>query len=754
MGVFWISLGIVALFLLAGSLVVLAVRDRDRRPAFFEGTEDSTGRLAGETSRTLGEGVSARLGGREGASESAGSGEDTQTPTEEVHPVTEEGQARSDETTMRDDDHRGPGIFDLPGSETPERDLTDGRGSPHKPTEDDIGSGSRESRGSRTGEKAGTVPLDINDAEEKPGSSLRIVWVAWYARGSYRIGVEVSPSDEAGVYRVYVGETQLSPARGRPGIHEVTSLVPVTVRYELVDGRLEEMTIEPDRIMLFKITTENVGRFVGRLTNGTYLLLIPKGWSLVPETAGSRAKVGVTDHIGWVLPIEDSSEAVTVRATDGTELALRRDSVFTLSTPDFVSDMDRRGFYLGSAPVVRLRSPCSQRMTVVVGEERAGLRRPRAVTVPPGTREYALDSLLEGLHWGWFFIRVYDSRDTLLESDQFVYLRDVAGIRMSGYQLLPGSSGHLAVAVGISHGSGVTVTTDGVTAYGVSSCAHSQGTSITVPPDPCVDFIDIGIVPLKGDKTTARIGVGRLWFQLGKGGSKADRDAWTDSPMELRLHDFEMSSNRTVFVQVPPRVRPLRLAVGFEGGQPVHLRVSPGEREAMLRLSKLFADVHSRRASNHPMELRLWLDGEPGHCVIGIVDPVIPTEVFTAWGRSKNATARASLRTCGSGQVICDGHRLDRRHPTVEVGCELLQKALSILAENSLPPGTDLLITTKSKGYKTVRRSKATAHAIGRILGKISPWLRARLKREGLGGAPPREALIAIPDESAETNRG
>jgi hypothetical protein len=75
---------------------------------------------------------------------------------------------------------------------------------------------------------------------------------------------------------------------------------------------------------------------------------------------------------------------------------------------------------------------------MILGEEGSGRDRWRTQFSPKaGSVEQELRSELAGRRGGWYFIRVYDRQDNLLESMDFRFMTPLRGITVSPYKHLP-----------------------------------------------------------------------------------------------------------------------------------------------------------------------------------------------------------------------------------------------------------------------------------------------------------------------------
>jgi hypothetical protein len=71
--------------------------------------------------------------------------------------------------------------------------------------------------------------------------------------------------------------------------------------------------------------------------------------------------------------------------------------------------------------------------------------------VARGSTEQDLTEVLLDWQSGWFFVRLYDDQDTILDSFDFRFVRPLVAVLVEGASSLPGPAGHGPVRVRFEH---------------------------------------------------------------------------------------------------------------------------------------------------------------------------------------------------------------------------------------------------------------------------------------------------------------
>jgi small subunit ribosomal protein S9 len=123
-----------------------------------------------------------------------------------------------------------------------------------------------------------------------------------------------------------------------------------------------------------------------------------------------------------------------------------------------------------------------------------------------------------------------------------------------------------------------------------------------------------------------------------------------------------------------------------------------------------------------------------------------PSNVFTATGRRKSATARVRLVE-GSGKLVVNGRVFDSYFSHENFSKQAYAPLLTV----DLREKVDVTVNVAGGGVSG--QAGATAHGIARALQKMNPELRAALKKAGHITRDPREKERKKPGQPGARKR-
>jgi small subunit ribosomal protein S9 len=125
---------------------------------------------------------------------------------------------------------------------------------------------------------------------------------------------------------------------------------------------------------------------------------------------------------------------------------------------------------------------------------------------------------------------------------------------------------------------------------------------------------------------------------------------------------------------------------------------------------------------------------------------VTATNVFTATGRRKTATARVRLVE-GSGKLIANGRDFENYFSHENFAKQAYAPLLTVELREKVD------VTVNLAGGGVAGQAGATAHGIARALQKMNPELRAALKKAGHITRDPREKERKKPGQPGARKR-
>jgi len=378
-----------------------------------------------------------------------------------------------------------------------------------------------------------------------------------------------------------------------------------------------------DRIrpyLVFKLRSDGLfGHLVSRTCGeGLYLSVFPERWVL--HSDGTLQPVRNTSMEGYVaglLQMYDTGDSYLLRATDGTEIPFETiKSQFALSGKVYDDGLDGvfGPLFLGAPPtIVAARDKALEQVkTLVVGREGSGRGRWRTYCQPDTSgEEILLPQELAKRKSGWYFVRIYNHRDELLESFDFRFVTSVKSIDIEPHSALPGPSGHLDIKVRILQdgealiyphddriGSLVRVVRDG---------------EYLLPPDPQCDVTLWYIEEAPGGPVQLRLVLNRFWWGLGTEDTVPTE--WADKEIRIERALFKATSSSCLWVKVPDADRQGVVLAGFERAAASPYRGNKGMIPVPLRE---FGDSPVLTGQRGPAVFKLWVAEANGECMAGV----------------------------------------------------------------------------------------------------------------------------------------
>lgn len=588
--------------------------------------------------------------------------------------------------------------------------------------------------------------IQINQAREsgaygegrslgEPGG-VRVELITWWAKGAQHVGLNVSCEGNVDAVRYESGEhLLLAPQRGSPQerVYVLTQMGSVVV--ETSGGSLK-LELQSDEVLIFKLHAEkgSRGHWVRFVSQGKYVMVCPESWEIRGQA--SRQSCSISGYAAYVFECAHDLCPPVVILPTGEERALETRQAYRLEGPVFRTDSDPRPLYLGTAPKLVAPEPFKAGTTVVVGTEGKGTKKHWRCKLHalPGTRELTLENALEEANSGWFFVRVYEDDDVLLDSLDFLFLRPVKSVEVSSHPMFPGPEGHSTVCVVITHDDTARI----VSELDLLMTRKRGLTTVNLPPDP--EYDEVRLWAEVGGKryTDAAIVItsGRAWFGLGEHGRKPD--SWLDRPFELPREDFRPTKTTSIWVKLPSRHARTPLAAGFDRRK--------AKKYAPFSRSRLFViplrDFYDQPELSAPgslsasLNLYLWHGQSDEAHIVATVRSLPVARLWRACGRSKNVYAVALMRHPGSGQITCNGSPLaEFCQGQPRAGLSLVSKVVQDDSTASMLEGCSVEVITYGGTEKSTRICKAVAHSIANVLKQRDPTLAPKLKALGLGGA-------------------
>ena len=493
--------------------------------------------------------------------------------------------------------------------------------------------------------------------------------------------------------------------------------------------------------LLFKLSGQNQsqGRRVKSPSSGSYLVMVPDNWERDATSSGpppvTPEPVFIPGYQAHFFELEKDGVGQIAFRTNTGELFKIESKVpqFELVGNRLCDATEKIGPLFGERPpriCGAAKGTWEGIGTMVVGEEGSGKGRWRKVFRPnAGEIQQDLPSEVAGRKGGWYFLRVYDTNDDLIESLDFRFLSALKEIRIHQPSPLPPEDGHNPVRVEFFHEPGCAVQPGGSPAN-IQIERQDKKTILTIPPEPSYDETRWIVGAEGGPQVEVTILLERLWWGIGD--EHHAPSEWKDRPLSLQREDFAATSNKALWLRLSTRRWVDKVFVGFEQPKARPYKVKVTEKAIGVPLRD-FGDAREVRDHTQDRSLRVWIERE-ARPMEGVV-AVIPASVHWAGlGRKKRAVAKAFLQH-GSGDIRVNGRVPDDYfRETPPRAKQLLWRLLQLDRVRETLSRMEVLITVTGSDPTRMQQAKAVAHAIARALMSYDPKVKALLKQAGFGG--------------------
>ncbi|MBI4178126.1 hypothetical protein HY522_01715 [bacterium] len=387
---------------------------------------------------------------------------------------------------------------------------------------------------------------------------------------------------------------------------------------DVVHGDLREPFTFPDELFrIFKLFGSQRGRgsYMKRLSRGRFLVVAPHDWE--PASEPSRREIQAPEYVVGArcrahhVEVPDPIGGAPVFITAAGE----RQSLPTTEPGFELEGVPLENAHLDAGPLFGREPPrlrCVRDMgyaMAVVGEE--GPRGGRRAWRHHAQDFEELRPRLAAQGAGWFFVRLYDDADDLIDSLDFRFSSQLREIQVGPHSPMPAPDGHCTARVHLMHGPDCEVAPlTGGAADGLSVTRTSDGCSLQIPPCPRYDETLWMIKERSDAEVEISLRVNRVWWSVADEDTSHATNAWGDRPLDLHVKDFAATSRRVLRVRVPHVSWARDVRVGMDPDQRLGLRHvpgRPGEVELPLRdLGRFFATAIV------DAQLKLWAWPEEG----------------------------------------------------------------------------------------------------------------------------------------------
>jgi hypothetical protein len=392
------------------------------------------------------------------------------------------------------------------------------------------------------------------------------------------------------------------------------------------------LTEKENPYILFKLSGQNLtqGRRVRYATYGTFLVIVPEDWrrndqlSGIPRVPPTQCSiVGVKAHL-FNVNLETEDRIAFLTSKDRPIEIPNRRSQFELVGSLIEDASETKGPLFGrNIPKLRCRDGASWRdiTTVVLGEEGEKSSGWRTSFFP--NSEVEIQDLTQSLQTrpgGWYFVRIYDSNEDLVESLDFRFALTLENISTAPHSALPGDQGHIAVRIEINHSNNTSIGLAKPTHRNLQATTSDTGTVIEIPPDPAVDKTDWILQIDKNTTVELSLLVKRVWWSICTQDVAHQNLKWTDKPIVLSPPYLSATSRHELIIRFPRRRWTKEVRVGFEQLKAREYRAEVTQQTVDIPLNHFeSASELEDFAKDH--FIKLWIDGFPEQTIAVLSQP-------------------------------------------------------------------------------------------------------------------------------------
>lgn len=459
--------------------------------------------------------------------------------------------------------------------------------------------------------------------------------VCWNKQWEWIVGIEV-PEEFTSPNVIQDGESieQDNSDEARYPLRYIKGVVKVAWNEGEQDREIEITVMEDGRsYLIFKMRKnwKGLGRVVRRPTAGYYLAIVPCEWKRDEEMSGSAPIVpedvqisGYKAHF-FILSQNENTSISFIDANGGRIQVKSGSSSFQLIGKELPDSSEDNGPFFSEEP------PCIKATdeqiwdnvgVIVIGEEGSGRNRWRTQFSPQESMiDQKMPDDLANRQGGWYFVRIYDKDDNLLESMDFRFSAGLKSIQIVNPRCLPEKGGYCDVEVKFNHQVNCNIEPESEIEQGFEISRGNSLTIIMIPPKPYCDkthwtVVDADDKTKVNAKTKITILIERVWWNAGDlNGAPAN---WKDRIIALSRQDFTATSEKALWLKFPRKRWVTKIEVGFnrDRSRPYNVEV---EKEVMAVPLRDFCDAEEIENRQEQFTMKIWFLPEEKHMYEAIV---------------------------------------------------------------------------------------------------------------------------------------
>ncbi len=332
---------------------------------------------------------------------------------------------------------------------------------------------------------------------------------------------------------------------------------------------------EQNHLLIFKLSGESIesGRLVRYATKGNYLVIVPRNWSRNEEKSGiaflQPCDCSLDEYQAHFFHLDSESDSrIAFWNSDGEEIEnLKGNLQFDLNGNELCDANEEMGPLFGNGELTLVSNQpatIEKIKTIVIGEEGNDIpnrwkKEFKSIIV---ARQINVAEQLNGRTAAWYFLRMYDSEDKLIDSLDFRFVPNLEKIVVAEHSIFPNENcGHLSVKVVFEccdAGACDLELVEPNTALKITKLNEKQ-IEIIIPSRPIFDMTKWKYKSKTNSQVHLSLLVERVWWNVS---SDEDR-TWKDLPIGLSRDDFRATSESKLSIKLPRKRWTDKVRVGF-----------------------------------------------------------------------------------------------------------------------------------------------------------------------------------------------
>jgi hypothetical protein len=386
----------------------------------------------------------------------------------------------------------------------------------------------------------------------------------------------------------------------------------VVIDWDDGEPHMSRFDLTANPYLVFRLRAgEDRGRWTAVPTMGSFLVLVPSDWRRDEERSGPPpARPEATSVPGFqahFFDLDDHSASIAFRGEGGRLISIDRRARYEFVGERVSDASDRIGpLFAGEPPLIRaLDDQLWQEIrTIVIGVEGSRPGRWRQAFSPSTMQQDLRLQVLDDREGGWYFVRLYDACDDLIESFDFRFARRLVRVDVETPPLVPPVGGHGIVDVTIHHHPGCPIRSVNDLPDGVEVTRSDRAVAISLPASPTADATRWLIGPPGDQAVTFVLRLDRLWWA--RGPLEGAPSEWCDRPVPIVRGDLGPTSADGLWLLLPASGIAKAVLLGF---QREHARRVVGrlEERAVALPLRLLGDTPEAHIPGFA-PLNLWLE--------------------------------------------------------------------------------------------------------------------------------------------------